>query len=484
MTNDMLPDAHSEQRHDNSPAEAVITEHLVIPAELLTPQEVAAAVAPDVAPVAAAAPFTFANFDLPEKLQANLIAMNYKEPTQIQRQAIPLALEGRDILGSAQTGTGKTAAFSIPMVNRIMSSPRGSAIVLLPTRELATQVMEVVNQLLGKRSFIPTVCLIGGDSMHKQTQQLRLRPRIIVGTPGRINDHLERGNLILHDTSFLVLDETDRMLDMGFGIQIDRIVKFLPAGRQTLMFSATLPDAIVKMSAKYLVKPERIAVGSTNAPILKIQQDIVHVTDGNKYEELLSQLNKREGSIIMFVKTKRGADRITERLNKAGHKADTIHGDLHQRKRERVIQSFREMKFRILVATDIAARGLDISHIAHVINFDLPQCPEDYIHRIGRTARNGSEGSSVCLISPEDGIKWKAIHRLLHPNEPSPQMPYGNGGGGSGKRKPRSGYAGATGGYKAKPLNGKSGGGNGGGAGGGERRFRSNRPKRPSSQAA
>ena len=453
-----------------------ITEVVALPLlDVVADQEV-------LTPVETPAAFTFANFDLPEKLHANLAAMGYKEPTQIQRQTIPLALEGRDILGSAQTGTGKTAAFAIPMVNRIMSSPRGSAIVLLPTRELATQVMEVVNQLLGKRSFIPTVCLIGGDSMHKQTQQLRLRPRIIVGTPGRINDHLERGNLILHDTSFLVLDETDRMLDMGFGIQIDRIVKFLPAGRQTLMFSATLPDAIVKMSAKYLNKPERIAVGSTHSPILKIKQDIVYVTDSNKYDELISQLAKREGSIIMFVKTKRGADRMAERLNKAGHKADTIHGDLHQRKRERVIQSFREMKFRILVATDIAARGLDISHIEHVINFDLPQCPEDYIHRIGRTARNGSEGSSLCLISPEDGIKWKAIHRLLHPNEPSPQMPYGSGGGNSkgGKRKPHGGYGG--GGYKAKPLGAKSGGG--AGNGGGERRFRSGNRRPASAKAA
>jgi len=270
--------------------------------------------------------------------------------------------------------------------------------------------------------------------MPKQTQQLKMRPRIIIGTPGRINDHLERGNLILHDTSFLVLDETDRMLDMGFGIQIDKIVKFLPAGRQTLMFSATLPQEILKVAARYLKNPERIAVGSTNKPILKIKQDIMFVNDTSKYDELVKQLKSREGSIIMFVKTKRGADRMAQRLTKQGLRADTIHGDLHQRARERVIQGFRDKKFRILVATDIAARGLDISHIEHVINYDLPQCPEDYIHRIGRTARNGQEGHSLCLISPDDALKWKAIHKMLHPGEPSPKVPGEERGDGKRKR--------------------------------------------------
>lgn len=369
----------------------------------------------------------FLQFGLPAQLNTALERMKYDTPTPIQKQAIPLALKGHDILGSAQTGTGKTAAFGIPLVAKILGNQRGNAIVLTPTRELATQVISVITQLLGQRSFVQAALLIGGDSMHKQTAQLKMRPRIIVGTPGRINDHLERGNLILHDTNFLVLDETDRMLDMGFGIQIDRIVKFLPAARQTLMFSATIPPEIVKMSAKYLKNPERIAVGETNKPIVKIQQEIVHVNESGKYEELNKQIAARTGSIIIFVKTKRGADKLSERLNKQGNKTDTIHGDLHQRKREKVIQGFRDMKFRILVATDIAARGLDIPHIEHVINYDLPQCPEDYIHRIGRTGRNGSEGSAVCLISPDDGMKWREIHRLLHPNEAPPHIPRGDG---------------------------------------------------------
>ncbi len=394
---------------------------------------------------------SFDQFNLPPALNANLLAMGYTTPTPIQKQAIPLGLSGSDILGSAQTGTGKTAAFSIPMITRIMSSPRGSALVLTPTRELATQVMAVVNQLLGKRSFIPTVLLIGGDSMSKQIAQLRMRPRIIVGTPGRINDHLERGNLILHDTSFLVLDETDRMLDMGFGIQIDKIIKFLPKERQTLMFSATIPPEIAKMSAKYLKSPERIAVGSTTEVKTSIQIDVIQVSEAGKYEELMTQLQKREnGSIIMFVKTKRGADRMSERLNKQGFKADTLHGDLHQRKREKVIQAFRDMKFRILVATDIAARGLDISHIEHVINYDLPQVPEDYIHRLGRTGRNGAEGAAVNLISPEDGLKWRDIHKLIYPGQPAPAIPHGaspqRGGGGYKGSKPNGG------GYKGKSF--------------------------------
>ena len=420
----------------------------------------------------------FSDFNLPPALNTALEAMNYTTATPIQAQAIPLAMEGKDILGSAQTGTGKTAAFAIPLISKILASPRGSALVLTPTRELAGQVFEIIKQLLGKRSFIPSVLLIGGDSMHKQCAQLRTRPRIIVGTPGRINDHLERGNLILHETNFLVLDETDRMLDMGFGIQIDRIVKFLPKERQTLMFSATLPAEIIKMSAKYLKSPERIAVGSTSQPITAIKQEIIQISEAGKYEELQKQLGARTGSIIVFVKTKRGAEKMCDRLNKLGHSADTLHGDLHQRKRERVIQAYRDSKFRILIATDIAARGLDIPHIEHVINYDLPQCPEDYIHRIGRTARNGSEGSAVCLISPEDGLKWRDIHKLLYPGEPLPHMPH-------------SGPSGARGGYKGKPgggYKGKRPHGNGGGKSGGGSGPRNNRrfggPKRSGAPSA
>jgi ATP-dependent RNA helicase DeaD len=386
---------------------------------------------------------TFEEFGLPAKLMTALEQMEYKSPTPIQVQAIPLAMQGKDILGSAATGTGKTGAFSIPMIAKVMDSPRGGALVLTPTRELAAQVMEVIKGLLGKRSFIPTALLIGGDSMSKQCAMLRMRPRIIVGTPGRINDHLERGNLILHDVNYLVLDETDRMLDMGFGVQIERIVKFLPPVRQTLMFSATLPDGIVKMSSRYLKNPERIAVDTNSKPHVNIKQEVIEIAHAAKFDELVNQIKTREGSIIVFVKTKRGADRMAERLDKMHLKADTIHGDLHQRKREKVIQSFRDRKFRVLVATDIAARGLDIPHIEHVINFDLPQCPEDYIHRIGRTARNGAEGSAICFVSPDDRMLWRDIQRLLNPGEKLPPLPprqnHSNGNRSGAKRQGRPG---------------------------------------------
>lgn len=361
----------------------------------------------------------FNGFGLSQMMLTSLEKMDYTAPTPIQAKAIPLALDGRDILGSAQTGTGKTAAFGIPLVEKIINSDKGAAIVLTPTRELAKQVLEVIQQLVGRDSNIKTAFLIGGASMEKQIQQLRSNPRIIVGTPGRINDHLERGSVKLNNTNFLVLDETDRMLDMGFGVQIDRILKFMPEKRQTLMFSATMPKEIVKMSGKYLTNPERIKVGDTNVVATNIKQEIIHIDQGAKYKELVNQLYDRNGSVIIFVKTKYGTERMARNLNRDGFEADALHGDLRQRKRDQVMQKFRDKKFRILVATDIAARGLDVPHIEHVINHDLPQVAEDYIHRMGRTARAGAQGSALCFVSPQEANKWNAIERLLDPNAKS-----------------------------------------------------------------
>ncbi len=359
----------------------------------------------------------FEGFGLNPALAESLVRMKYTVPTPIQAQAIPLALQGRDIMGSAQTGTGKTAAFAIPLIESLLKNPRGSALVLTPTRELGKQIMDIMHQLLGYKSKINTAFLIGGESMGKQFAQLKQQPRLIVGTPGRINDHLERGSLKLHDTGFLVLDETDRMLDMGFSVQIDRIIKYLPAKRQTLMFSATLPKNIVKLSDGYLNNPERISVGSTINPSENIKQEIIRVTDEGKYAELVRELDLRKGSIVIFVKTKYGTERLAKKLNNEDFSADAIHGDLKQSRRDRVIREFRKKAYRILVATDVACRGLDIPHIEHVINYDLPQVPEDYIHRIGRTARAGAEGSALCLISPQDGRKWHAIEELMNPGQ-------------------------------------------------------------------
>lgn len=354
---------------------------------------------------------------LPESLQRSLARMGYQTLTPIQDKAIPVALKGGDILGSAQTGTGKTAAFGIPIVAKIMGAEHGSAIILTPTRELATQVLTVINQLIPDHRAIKTALLIGGDSMGKQITQLRARPRIIVGTPGRVNDHLKRRTLDLRAAHTLVLDETDRMLDMGFGVQIDAVLGFMPQQRQTLLFSATISPAISKIAQKYLTNPTRISVGETHKPAAKVQQERVDTSDTDKFPHLLKQLEARTGTVIVFVKTKFGADRLAEKLCKNNVGAQAIHGNLTQKKRERAISDFRDKKFRVLVATDVAARGLDIPHIETVINYDLPQAPEDYIHRIGRTARAGAEGLAVSFVSPQESGKWRAIHRLLNPGE-------------------------------------------------------------------
>ncbi len=358
----------------------------------------------------------FNTLNLPEVLNNSLKRMKYETATPIQAKAIPLAMEGRDILGSAQTGTGKTAAFAIPLINYLIKNERKTAIVLTPTRELAVQVIDIIRQLVGPGKGIRSALLIGGAPIQKQLEQLKHRPRIIVGTPGRINDHLGRGRLQLAEASFLVLDETDRMLDMGFGVQIDEILKHMPHKRQTLLFSATLPKAIQQVAAKYLKDPERIAIGSTTDVAKNVNQEMIRVKVADKYDMLLSQVSSRNGSMIIFVKTKRNADKMAERLRNEGFKANAIHGDLRQRQRDRVIKQFREKQFRILVATDVAARGLDIPHIEHVINYNLPQCPEDYIHRIGRTARAGKSGEALCIVSPDENSKWSAISRMLDPN--------------------------------------------------------------------
>ena len=365
-----------------------------------------------------------------DSLKNSLEKMKFKVPTPIQGMAIPVALEGKDVLGTAQTGTGKTLAFSIPLVNKLILDKNAFALVMCPTRELASQVMAAIKSIISEKINIKTALLIGGEAMQKQLRQLGNRSRIIVGTPGRINDHLKRKSLNLSATKYLVLDETDRMLDMGFTPQIEMILKFVPKDHQTLLFSATLPQNIIRISERYLNKPERIFAGSTSVPIAKIKQETLQVFKENKYDELVDQFLARKGSILVFVKTKRGADKMVKHLKEEGHSADAIHGDLRQSKRDRVINSFRKGLKRILIATDVAARGLDIPLIQHVINYDLPQVPEDYIHRIGRTARAGSEGSALTFLTPDDRSMWNSISKLIDPNfKPAPGGSRGNSKG-------------------------------------------------------
>ena len=357
----------------------------------------------------------FLSLKLEQTLMDSIAKLNYKTPTPIQAQAIPVALKGKDILGTAQTGTGKTAAFGIPLINFLLKTKKDTALIMTPTRELATQVMQTMTDLIG-RGNIRTALLIGGDSMQKQLKQMKRNPRLIVGTPGRINDHLSRRTLKLNNTTFLVLDESDRMLDMGFTPQINQVLETVPKKHQTLLFSATLPGNIIRLAEKYLNQPVRISVGSTSTPIAKIKQEVIRVKDGDKYNQLIKEIYNRQGSILIFVKTRRNAEKMCKRLKYDSHNADAIHGNLRQNKRDRVIKAFRNNHFRILVGTDVASRGLDIPAIKHVINFDLPQVPEDFIHRIGRTARAGAEGSALSFVGNEDRSKWNAIQRLIDPN--------------------------------------------------------------------
>ena len=409
----------------------------------------------------------FTGFGLPAKLLQALERMKFTTPTPVQVEAIPLAMAGSDILASAQTGTGKTGAFGIPLIAKLMEDPTAQALVMAPTRELAAQIMVAIQQMINVPT-IKTALLIGGESMPKQFKQLDHHPRLIIGTPGRITDHLMRGKLKLNAARFLVLDETDRMLDMGFGPQIDKIMEYMPAERQTMMFSATLPGNIVQMSRKYMKEPKRITVGSTNTAHVKIKQELIKMGEGEKYQNLITQLNERQGSIIIFVKTKYGTEKLSDRLNKDSHKSDAIHGDLQQRRRDRVIQGFRDKNYRILVATDVAARGLDIPHIEHVINYDMPQAPEDYIHRIGRTARAGAEGCAVNFLTPSDNSKWNAIHRLMNPGAPNQNRETGGGSGGRNDNRnhrggPRKRW-GAPGEHRGERSGGRGGPGSGSGA--------------------
>ena len=360
----------------------------------------------------------FHSMALPVHILQALDSMDYVTPTPIQAQTIPIALQNNDILGSAQTGTGKTLAFVIPLITKLLNNPNSSALILTPTRELAQQVINVVKKIMGPKSPIRSVLLIGGESFFNQLKQLKFGPRIIVGTPGRIIDHFSRKTL-KPNFNFLVLDETDRMFDMGFGIQLEKIISQLPKERQTLMFSATLPPKIEKLAAKYLIKPKRIAMNSSSAVISfdKLKEESIKVKESEKYAKLLLQLQKREGSIIIFVKTKSGADRLSDNLRKENHSSSAMHGDLKQSARTRIMNDFRNGRYKIMVATDLAARGLDVPHIQHVINYDLPNCPEDYIHRVGRTARAGADGCALNLISNHDQSKWDDIQRFISPDK-------------------------------------------------------------------
>jgi ATP-dependent RNA helicase DeaD len=359
----------------------------------------------------------FNSYDLPKSLHKALDRLEMNKPTDVQIQAIPEALNGKDLIVSAPTGTGKTLAFSIPVVAKLIENKNLGVIVITPTRELAAQISQVLKSLLFFNQEIKSALLIGGAPMGPQFASLRQNPQLIVGTPGRITDHLKAGRLVLDNTKFVVLDEMDRMLDMGFSIQIDEILTFMQYKRQTMMLSATISAAIRKLSAKYLSEPVSVSIAANQIVNNSVKQEFLHLNRDDKYPELVKQLSERKGTIIIFVKTRRNADEIADMLYNDNFKARAIHGDLRQNQRDKIIRLLRRGEFDIIVATDVASRGLDVPHIRHVINYNLPTNPEDYVHRVGRTGRAGEEGEAVTFVSSNERKEWYALEAFLDPEK-------------------------------------------------------------------
>jgi ATP-dependent RNA helicase RhlE len=356
----------------------------------------------------------FHGLGLSEALLRDLASAGFTSPTPIQEQAIPPALAGRDVIGCAQTGTGKTAAFVIPMVERLARLPKGQpqALILAPTRELALQILTTIEKL-GRSHRISATVIVGGADMQAQVRGLRQRPDILVATPGRLLDHMWNGTVHLTPIKMLVLDEADRMLDMGFAPQINQILDALPEERQTLLFSATLPADLTRLVQASVNNPVRVMVTPSATTADGVTQAVHHTTHDAKPELLLSLLGQEQDTVLVFTRTKHRADKLGRVLGRVGHKVAVLHGDRSLSQRRAALEGFKRGTFRVLVATDIAARGIDVANIGHVINFDLPNCPEDYVHRIGRTARMKTTGRATSFVTVEDHQQLRDIERLL-----------------------------------------------------------------------
>ena len=357
----------------------------------------------------------FSAFELDPRCMRILHEAGITTPTPIQAQAIPIALTGRDLVGVAQTGTGKTLAFALPSLTRLAAgrAERNVMLVMVPTRELAVQVHKVMDEA-GKPLQMRSIAVYGGVSLEKQAQDLRRGRAVVVATPGRLLDHMSRGNVAFPHLSILVLDEADRMLDMGFLPDIRKILRKLPKERQTMMFSATFPDEISRLTQEMMHDPERVSVGAISRPVDAVRQLLYTVMPEDKSNLLLDILRAKEiTSAVIFLRTKQRTERLSEMLRKHSFRATAIHGDRSQRQREQALDGFRKGKYRILVATDVAARGLDVDGISHVINYDVPPTADDYIHRIGRTARAQAEGDAITFVSPAEHLPLEAIERAL-----------------------------------------------------------------------
>ncbi|MFC0278937.1 DEAD/DEAH box helicase [Falsigemmobacter intermedius] len=418
---------------------------------------------------------TFADLGLEPSILKALEKLNFDKPTPIQIEAIPLILKGHDLMGLAQTGTGKTAAFGLPLLNRILDlgyppKPRTvRALILAPTRELVVQIADNL-KLFTKGTSVKVQTVIGGASINKQVEGLARGADVLVATPGRLIDLLERNALSLTETGYLVLDEADQMLDMGFIHLLRKIARFLPHGRQTLMFSATMPKLIDELARDYLRDPKKVAVNPPGKTADRIDQKVHFTTQGEKAKLLESYLLKHPGeAALVFGRTKHGSEKLMKLLCSWGFKAGSIHGNKSQNQRDRTLTAFRTGEIDILVATDVAARGIDIPLVRHVYNYDMPNVPDNYVHRIGRTARAGASGKAVAFCAPAEMEELRAVEKVIgdalliagglpHPengfnNRPShqprrpgqdkgrPQKPRGPRGGGEGAegqpRKPR-----------------------------------------------
>jgi ATP-dependent RNA helicase RhlE len=396
---------------------------------------------------------TFAALGLPERVTRGVRAAGYTVPTPIQAGAIPLILPGHDLVAAAQTGTGKTAAFLLPILGRLLDGPRYlRALVLVPTRELAAQVYESARSY-SRFTGVRSGCVYGGVPIPPQERLLREQGvELLIATPGRLLDLHGRQSVSLEDVEILVLDEADRMVDMGFAPDLRRILRLLPARRQTLMFSATMPVELNRVAHEALHEPKRLDMAPPSKPAPRIGQSAYVVAKASKpalLEALLDDLE--DHTAIVFTRTKHGADRLARRLKASGHNVAALHGDRSQSQRERALKDFRNGRIRVLVATDIAARGIDVDDVTHVVNFDVPRAPDDYVHRIGRTGRMDASGEAITLVAPEEAKDFAAIEAMLgkrvtrktlpgfdaRASEPSERGPERRARGGDDARGPR-----------------------------------------------
>ncbi len=356
---------------------------------------------------------SFEYMNLKPQLQEAIVEKGFDSPTPIQDKSIPPALQGRDIMGQAQTGTGKTASFGIPILNGITKGNGLQALVVCPTRELAVQVAEEISSL-GKNLQIYTLAVYGGQSIDIQLRALKKQPEIIVGTPGRLLDHFQRRTINFRQLKYVVLDEADEMLDMGFMPDIEKILSQCPTDRQTFLFSATLMEEIRALGAKFMKDPEIILIEPKEITVPLIKQSYYDINPAKKIESLCRILDVESPALcLIFCRTKKGVDHLARALEIRGYGVDGLHGDMSQRERDSVMEKFRQGNIEILVATDLAARGLDVELVTHVINYDIPEDPESYVHRIGRTGRAGRDGDAITLVEPRQFKQIRFIERLI-----------------------------------------------------------------------